>query len=90
MPVNRTDDFTILMRDALRNRNRIVNIETLAKAIMESDPKKRREFVKDEELKNPFEFLVLNQLATLFYSHLVPKGMSGIFDQAIFRGSDRD
>jgi len=70
MAETRGDVFTTLMLGALTNTDRIVDLQTLAMGILGIKDDKGNPIMSEMELNNPFQFLVLNQLAALFRSQL--------------------
>lgn len=80
MAVSRADDFATLAWEAMINRDRIVNTQTLAMGLLGMKDAKGEPVMNERELNNPLEFLLLNQLALLLRTRILPPEVARIFD----------
>jgi hypothetical protein len=82
MAVSRADDFATLAWEAMINRDRIVNTQTLAMGLLGMKDAKGEPVMNERELNNPLEFLLLNNLATLVRLNLLPLEASGMLKRS--------
>ena len=73
MEVNPEQEFSRVVLDAIRNRNRAIDAQTLFLGAMEFQDDKRRPLMTDAELRNPLQYLLLNQLAAPLIQNAVPE-----------------
>src|SRR5262245_39101882 len=75
-------DFVILTTQALQNRERVVDLQTLASGLLGLPPRtgaaERAGYQMSEiERNNPVQFFFLYQLVAIIRGHLPPRGAAG-------------
>lgn len=73
MEVNPEQEFSRVVLDAIRNRDRAIDAQMLFLGAMEFQDDKRRPLMTDAELRNPLQYLLLNQLAAPLIQNAVPE-----------------
>lgn len=73
MEVNPEQEFSRVVLDAIRNRDRTIDAQTLFLGAMEFQDDKQRPLMTDAELRNPLQYLLLNQLAAPLLQNAVPE-----------------
>ena len=73
MEINPAQEFSRVIVDAIRNRDRVIDAQTLFLGAMEFQDDKRRPLMTDAELRNPLQYLLLNQLAAPLIQNVVPE-----------------
>jgi hypothetical protein len=81
MAVSRAEDFAALAWEAMRNRDRIVNTQTLAMGLLGMKDAKGAPVMNERELDNPLEFILLNRLALVLRTRILPAEAARIFDR---------
>jgi len=70
--VNPEQEFSRVLLDAIGNRDRTIDAQTLFLGAMELKDDKNRPLMTDAELRNPLQFLLVNQLAPPLVRNAVP------------------
>ena len=73
MEINPEQEFSRVLLDAIRNRARGIDAQTLFLGAMEFQDDKQRPLMTDAELRNPLQYLLLNQLAAPLVQNAVPE-----------------
>ena len=73
MEVNPEQEFSRVVLDAIRNRDRAIDAQMLFLGAMEFQDDKQRPLMTDAELRNPLQYLLLNQLAAPLIQNAVPE-----------------
>jgi len=73
MEINPEQEFSRVLLDAIRNRARGIDAQTLFLGAMEFQDDKQRPLMTDAELRNPLQYLLLNQLAAPLIQNAVPE-----------------
>ena len=73
MEINPEQEFSRVVLDAIRNRDRVIDAQTLFLGAMEFQDDKQRPLMTDAELRNPLQYLLLNQLAAPLIQNAVPE-----------------
>lgn len=73
METNPEQEFSRVVLDAIRNRDRTIDAQTLFLGAMEFQDDKQRPLMTDAELRNPLQYLLLNQLAAPLLQNAVPE-----------------
>lgn len=73
MEIDPAQEFSRVIVDAIRNRDRVIDAQTLLLGAMEFQDDKRRPLMTDAELRNPLQYLLLNQLAAPLIQNAVPE-----------------
>ena len=73
MEINPEQEFSRVLLDAIRNRARGIDAQTLFLGAMEFQDDKQRPLMTDAELRNPLQYLLLNQLAAPLVQNTVPE-----------------
>ena len=73
MDINPEQEFSRVLLDAIRNRARAIDAQTLFLGAMEFQDDKQRPLMTDAELRNPLQYLLLNQLAAPLIQNAVPE-----------------
>ena len=73
MEINPAQEFSRVVLDAIRNRDRVIDAQTLFLGAMEFQDDKQRPLMTDAELRNPLQYLLLNQLAAPLIQNAVPE-----------------
>ena len=70
--INPEQEFSRVLLDAIGNRDRTIDAQTLFLGAMEFQDDKNRPLMTDAELRNPLQFLLINQLAPPLVRNAVP------------------
>ncbi len=81
-PFKETQEFSDLATQTFANRNRTVDVQTLARATLGLTDEKNQPFMSSLEMKHPLETLLLNQFALPLVESLLPAGMATILGAA--------
>jgi hypothetical protein len=73
MEINPEQEFSRVLLDAIRNRGRAIDVQTLFLGAMEFQDDKQRPLMTDAELRNPLQYLLINQLAAPLFQNAVPE-----------------
>lgn len=71
-PENKLQDFFSLFADALRNEARTVDAQTLFFGAVNATDAAGQPFMTETELRNPAEFLLINQMLAPLFKNLAP------------------
>ena len=77
MEINPEQEFSRVLLDAVAKRNRTIDAQTLFLGAMELQDDKQRPLMTDAELRNPLQFLLVNQLAPPLVRNAVPDEDAG-------------
>ena len=72
MEINPEQEFSRVLLDAVAKRDRTIDAQTLFFGAMELQDDKQRPLMTDAELRNPLQFLLVNQLAPPLVRNAVP------------------
>jgi len=72
MEINPEQEFSRVLLDAVAKRDRTIDAQTLFLGAMELKDDKNRPLMTDAELRNPLQFLLVNQLAPPLVRNAVP------------------
>jgi hypothetical protein len=70
--INPEQEFSRVLLGAIANRNRAIDAQTLFLGAMEFQDDKQRPLMSDAELRNPLQYLLINQLAPSLVRNVVP------------------
>jgi hypothetical protein len=73
MEIDPAQEFSRVVLDAIRNRDRAIDAQTLFLGAMEFQDDQQRPLMTDAELRNPLQYLLLNQLAAPLMQNAVPE-----------------
>ena len=77
MEINPEQEFSRVLLDAIAKRDRTIDAQTLFLGAMELQDDKQRPLMTDAELRNPLQFLLVNQLAPSLVRNAVPDEDAG-------------
>jgi len=77
MEVNPEQELSRVVLDAIRNRDRAIDAQTLFLGAMEFQDDKQQPLMTDAELRNPLQFLLANQFAPPLVRNAVPDEDAG-------------
>ena len=77
MEINPEQEFSRVLLDAVAKRDRTIDAQTLFFGAMELQDDKQRPLMTDAELRNPLQFLLVNQLAPPLIRNAVPDEDAG-------------
>ena len=72
MEINPEQEFSRVLLGAIANRDRTIDAQTLFLGAMEFQDDKQRPLMTDAELRNPLQYLLINQLAPSLVRNVVP------------------
>jgi hypothetical protein len=77
MEINPEQEFTRILLHAVANRDRTIDAQTLFLGAMELLDERQRPLMTDAELRNPLQYLLVNQLAPALVRNAVPDEDAG-------------
>jgi len=77
MEVNPEQEFSRVVLSAITNRDRAIDAQTLFLGVMELEDDKHQPLVTDAELRNPLQYLLLNQLVAPLVQNVTPEEDAG-------------
>ena len=73
MEINPEQEFSRVLLGAIANRDRAIDAQTLFLGAMELQDDKQQPLMTDAELRNPLQYLLINQLAPPLVGNVVPE-----------------
>ncbi len=73
MEINPEQEFSRVLLGAIANRDRAIDAQTLFLGAMELQDDKQQPLMTDAELRNPLQYLLINQLAPPLLGNVVPE-----------------
>jgi hypothetical protein len=83
MEVSPEQEFSRVVLNAIVNRDRTIDAQTLFLGAMELEDDKHQPLVTDAELRNPLQYLLLNQLAPPLIKNAIPEETAGPLKTAL-------
>ncbi|HEY2922860.1 MAG TPA: hypothetical protein VGK77_28100 [Candidatus Binatia bacterium] len=77
MEVNPEQEFSRVVLNAVVNRDRTIDAQTLFLGAMELEDDNHQPLATDAELRNPLQYLLLNQLAAPLIQNAIPEETAG-------------
>ena len=77
MEVNPEQEFSRVVLSAITNRDRAIDAQTFFLGAMELEDDKHQPLVTDAELRNPLQYLLLNQLVAPLVQNVTPEEDAG-------------
>jgi len=83
MEVSPEQEFSRVVLNAIANRDRTIDAQTLFLGAMELEDDRHQPLVTDAELRNPLQYLLLNQLVPPLIQNAVPEEDAGALKTAL-------